>query len=80
MATIIPFQKCEPGFDDELTGVMGDAFDGACAELQDGHLSGMVREIIAKLIIAATEKGERDPIRLRNKALAALGNDRQTAG
>jgi hypothetical protein len=38
---------------------------------------GLVREIIAKRIIEAAKKGERDPVRLRNAGLAALGYDRE---
>jgi hypothetical protein len=37
----------------------------------------LVREIIAKRIIEAAKKGERDPVRLRNAGLAALGYDRE---
>jgi len=38
----------------------------------DAGLPGVVREITAKRIIDAAKKGERDPIRLRDLALAAL--------
>lgn len=51
---------------------MGEAFDAACGRLDDTGLPGVVREIIAKRIIDAAKKGERDPIRLRDLALAAL--------
>jgi hypothetical protein len=42
-----------------------------------GRSPRLVREIIAKRIIVAAKKGERDPVRLRNAGLAALGYDRQ---
>jgi hypothetical protein len=56
---------------------MGEAFDAACAGLQDGGQPDLVREIIAKRIIEAAKKGERDPVRLRNAGLATLGYDRE---
>jgi hypothetical protein len=38
----------------------------------------LVQEVIAKRIIKAAMNGERDPARLRNAGLAALGYDRAT--
>jgi hypothetical protein len=38
-----------------------------------------LREIIAKHIIEAAKKGERDPVRLRNAGLAALGYDKEAS-
>jgi hypothetical protein len=35
-------------------------------------------EVVAKRIIDAAEKGERDPIRLRNAGLAAFGLDKDS--
>jgi hypothetical protein len=49
----------------------------ACEGLQDGGQPDLVREIIAKRIIEAARKGERDPVRLRNAGLAALGYDKE---
>jgi hypothetical protein len=57
---------------------MGEAFDAACADLQDSNLSDLVREVIAERIIEATKLGERDPKRLSSIALAAIGGDRKT--
>jgi hypothetical protein len=37
----------------------------------------VVQEVIAKRIIKAAMKGERDPTRLRKAGLAALGYDRE---
>jgi hypothetical protein len=53
------------------------ATDAACKGLQDGGQPDLVREIIAKRIIKAAMKGERDPVRLRDAGLAALGYDRE---
>jgi hypothetical protein len=54
---------------------MGEAFDAACKELHDRGQPAVVYEVIAKRIIEAARKGERDPGRLRNAGLAALGFD-----
>jgi hypothetical protein len=76
MASILPFIGNKTDFDDEITRIMGEAFDPACAGLHDKGRSAPVREIIASRFIAAAKMGERDPIRLRNSALTALGPDR----
>jgi hypothetical protein len=75
MASVLPFVKSD--FDDEATRLMGEAFDAACEGLQDTGQAALVREIIAKRIIEAARKGERDPVRLRSAGLAALGDDRE---
>jgi hypothetical protein len=77
MATILPFVSNEIDFDDEATRIMGEAFDAAYVGLQDTGQPALVREIIAKRIIEAAKKGERDPVRLRAAGLAALGYDRE---
>ena len=60
---------------------MGEAFDSACKELRDSGQPSIVYEVIAKRIIDATWSGERDPVRLRNVGLAALGQPgRRQAG
>jgi hypothetical protein len=53
---------------------MGEGFDAARASL-DGqqHEPELFYEIIAARIVAAAKKGERDPIRLRDIGLEALG-------
>jgi hypothetical protein len=56
---------------------MGAAFDAACKELHDKGQPTLVYEVIAKRIIDAAKKGERDPVRLRNTGLAALGYDKE---
>jgi hypothetical protein len=65
-------------FDDHATHAMGEAFDTACAELQDNNLSELVREIIAERIIDAATRGERDPKRLCSIGIAAMNGWRQT--
>ena len=71
MASILPFMKPSDGvFDDQATRVMGEAFDAAVAALR--KQPAIVYETIAARIIAAAHKGERDPVRLRDAALAGL--------
>ena len=77
MASILPFIRNKSDFDDEATRLMGEAFDAACKDLHDTGQPALVREIIAKRIIKAAKKGERDPARLRKAGLAALGYDRE---
>ena len=74
---IRPFIKPGDGvFDDHATRVMGEAFDAACKTVDVA--SQLVYEAIAARIIAAAHRGERDPVRLRNAALAGLGYDSET--
>lgn len=56
-------------FDDAATKVMGDAFDWVCAGLR---LDDPARARVAASIIAAANRGERDPIRLREVGLATI--------
>lgn len=60
-----------PGaFEPEAVAAMSEAFEAACEVLQDAGEHEVVREIIAKRVIAAATVGERDPVRLRAAALA----------
>jgi hypothetical protein len=65
--------RSQSDFDDEATRLMGEAFDGVC---RDG-LPALLREIIAKRIIKAAMKGERDPVHLRDAGLAAFRYDKE---
>lgn len=56
-------------FDDETTRAMGLAFDQACGSLRPLASTDKARSLIAKRIIDAAKNGERDPIRLRLRAL-----------
>ena len=51
----------------------------ASKDLHDTGPLTLVREMIAKRIIEAAKKGERDPVRLRAAGLAALGYDREAS-
>jgi len=60
-------------FDDRATQVMGEAFETACKDLHDTGQPPIVYEVIAMRIINAAKNGVRDPVRLRNAGLSALG-------
>jgi hypothetical protein len=77
MASILPFVRITFDFDDEATRIMGEAFDASSKGLHDSGQTALVREIIAKRIIKAATRGERDPARLRAAGLAALAIDRE---
>ena len=74
MASIIPFLRPRSDFPDDVTRIMGEAFDAARKELHDTGQPAIVQEIMAKRIIAAAGAGERNVTRLRDIALAALGH------
>jgi hypothetical protein len=74
MASILPFvRKSGAAFDDDVTALLGEAFDAACRELHDKGQPPIVHELIATRIIEAAKKGERDPGKLRDAGLSALG-------
>jgi hypothetical protein len=82
VASILPFiRKGGTVFDDQATQILGEAFDNACRELHDKGQPTIVYEVIAKRIIDAAKKGERDPVQLRNIGLAAFGfkDDKQAS-
>ena len=63
----------------EAIEVMGSAFDAAWHELQNssqplttGELGGRTRYVLAKIIVALIDDGERDPRTLSHKALSRL--------
>ena len=72
MASILPFVRDKNDFDDEATRLMGEAFDAACKGLRDTGQPSVVQEVIAKRIIKAARKGERDPVQLHDGALKGL--------
>ena len=63
------------GFDPDTADTLAKAYHAACEDLQDGGLVDLLKEIIAKRILEAASKGERDPDRLCSKALKGLGID-----
>lgn len=73
MAQILHFIRPDNAFDPETTALLSAAYDKAIAALHDRGQPEIVREIIAKRIIALASKGERDPERLCAAALTAIG-------
>ena len=69
---IRPFLK-GASFDAEHVKAMGKAFDSVIRELHDSGQSSVVREVIAERIIALAKTGERDPDKLCELAMDALG-------
>ena len=59
-------------FEPEATAAMGAAFDAACEELHCTSQPEVVRELIARLVLAAASRGELDPTRLRMLASAGF--------
>lgn len=59
-------------FDDHATQIMGEAFDSAVKSLEDEFHLKVIYEIIARRIISAARKGEREPNRLRDAAIEAV--------
>ena len=71
--TTRPFLK-GASFDAEHVKAMGTAFDSVIRELHDnGKQSSVVRKAIAERIIALAKSGERDPDKLCEHAMDALG-------
>jgi len=59
-------------FDEEAAQAMTAAFDAACKALRDTGQPQVVRDVIAGRIIDEARRGERDPHRLCDYALAAI--------
>lgn len=55
-----------------MTHAMGLAFEAACARVADDR-NPLLREVLAKAILAHAELGERDPEILCRAALTAMG-------
>ena len=76
MASILPFIKSDDGvFDDRAMRAMSEAFDAACKRLNSAREPRDGYNVLAARIIAAAQKGERDPVRLRDAGLASLGTE-----
>lgn len=73
MAEILQFIRPDNSFDPETLTILAAAYDKAVAGIHDRDQSKVVREVVAKRIIALAMKGERDPERLCQSALAAIG-------
>ena len=63
----------DAAFDPEAVAILCAAFEKACKSLHDHGQPPLVQEVIARRIVACAQRGERDPDRLCEDALAALG-------
>ncbi len=80
MASIVPFIR-DAVFEPADIKLMSDAYDKAIEDVCGfGHPNKIVGKIIATRIITLTNGGERDPKRLRERALAACGFKLDRAG
>ena len=70
--TIRPFLK-GASFDAEHVKAMGKAFDSVIRELHDRTSPASCEDVIAERIIALAKSGERDPDKLCELAMDALG-------
>jgi hypothetical protein len=75
LARILEFLRPSNSFDPETIEVLGKAYDMALASLQDRGQPKVVREVIARRIIKAAQKGHRDPAKLCGDALSAFNSD-----
>lgn len=73
ISSIVPFSRGR-GFDAEATQNLGKAYDIACRSLHPKGRPPVFQEILAKKIIEAAQRGERDPDRLAAIALGILGS------
>jgi hypothetical protein len=61
------------GFDPEATQVLCLAFDTVCGAIARRDQSEVVREVIARRVIALAERGLRDPNKLAEAVTSSLG-------
>ena len=78
MAQILSFLK-EASYDPEMTRVMGEAFEAACRQITDNQ-NPLLREALAKNILAQAQRGERDPNKMCRAALSSMGIDARAPG
>lgn len=69
---IFAFVEPDTDFDLATTAILDAAYDRAIAELRDRGPNS-VRQAVARRIVTLATAGERDPNRLCDKALVAVG-------
>ena len=69
---ILPLADLDTQFDPVTTAILDLAFDRAITELHDRGPDS-VREAVARRIVTLASAGERDPDRLCDQALVAVG-------
>ena len=60
-------------FEPHVIEAMTSAYEGALSDLQLIDRNDPLTELIAKAIVNVTSTGERDPERIKERALSALG-------
>jgi hypothetical protein len=60
-------------FEPEAIEIMTAAYEGALSDLGLVDRDDPITEIVAQSIVAITGLGERDPVRIKDRALRALG-------
>jgi hypothetical protein len=75
MAKILEFIRSDYSFDPEAVAILSKAYDMALASLRDQPEA--VREVIARRIIEAARRGERNPDKLCAVALTAFDTYRR---
>ena len=68
----LPFGDSDSNLDFAMAAILDAAYDRALAELHDRGPDS-VRQAIARRIVTLAAAGERDPDRLCDKALVAVG-------
>jgi hypothetical protein len=78
MSSVERFAPQQNAFNPEEMRLLGRAFDMACSLVGYSPQPTLIRVAIAKSIMEAAMKGERDPFSLRDAGLAA-GEQRSSA-
>ena len=80
MHSIVLFLGKSDSFDVGTASIIDQAFDQACKRLHDRGQPEVVREVLAKRIIALAKDGERNVNRLCTSALASFGVEERRTG
>jgi hypothetical protein len=66
-------QHINGGFDPEATQTLCLAFDAVCETIARSDQSELVRELIARRVMALAERGLRDPNKIAEAVTSTLG-------
>jgi hypothetical protein len=72
MGQVLQFLRHDRAFDCQTTTLLAAAYEKAVAGIEGRDNARILREIAARRIIASASRGERDPDRLCDAALATL--------
>ena len=73
MGTVVELFR-DAAFDPEAIKILCAAFEKARKSLHDRGQPPIVQEVIARRLVACAQRGERDPDKLCEAALSALGS------